>query len=144
MAKLLEKVRALVQEHAEEIKKEWAPYNSDHEACSVLREEMDEVRVEFVRASNETDRLWSKTKEDKGVMNNDIIPNGDFWERLAYEAIQCAAVCTKWAGEKGKEPNPFSANVVEIRRNKGGFITSITLKNGTVIDFRDEEGLPCG
>ena len=50
MSKLLEKVRALVQEHASEIKKDWAPYNSDHEASSVLREEIDD-RLRYFRAN---------------------------------------------------------------------------------------------
>lgn len=144
MSKLLEKVRALVQEHAEEIKKDWAPYNSDHEASSVLREEIDEARDELVLSQEELSRLWSHIKDSKGFLNEDVMPDPLHFERLAEEAIQCAAVCYKWRGEKESGCNPFSGNVVSIQRNKGGFITSITLKNGTKIDFRDEEGLPCG
>ena len=139
VSKLLEKVRALVQEHASEIKEEWAPYGSNHEAQNVLREELEEVRVEFNKAVQEVERLWERTKEGKSVTDGDLVPDATPFERLAYEAIQCAAVCTKWAEQAESGYNPFLGYVKECSRNDHGFITRITLKNGAVIEFKASE-----
>lgn len=135
MSKLLEKVRTLVQEHAKEISVDWAPYGSNHEAQNVLREELEEVQAEFKKAAEEVDRLWARTKEGKSVTDSTLIPDATPFEKLAFEAIQCAAVCTKWATQLRAGYNPFLDFVKSVKRNDHGFITQVTLYNGTVINF---------
>lgn len=135
MSKLLERVRALVQEHAKEIEADWAPYGSNHEAQNVLREELEEVQAEFKKAIEEVDRLWARTKEGKSVTDGALIPDSTPFENLAYEAVQCAAVCVKWAEQIRSGYNPFLKFVKAVKRNEHGFITQVTLYTGTEINF---------
>lgn len=100
MKMLIDKVQKLVDEETERIVEEWGDYHSDHEGISVLREEQDEVRCEYVRTTDEIDRLWRRIKESKELLDKDIIPNNQAWIFLACEAIQCASVCEKLRRQK--------------------------------------------
>ena len=97
---ILKDVREAVAKHTEDIIKEKGLFNSDHEFYAVLKEEQEEVKVEYVRALDEIDRVWGKIKESDEKLDDGIIPQSIYWELLASEAIQCAAVCEKLRRQK--------------------------------------------
>lgn len=100
---ILKGVRKLVADHTDCIIEKKGAFHSDHEFYGVLKEEQDEVKVEYIRALDELERIWAKIKESDEMLDKGIIPQSIYWELLASESIQCAAVCEKLRRQKEDE-----------------------------------------
>lgn len=69
-------------------------FNSDHEAYSVLKEEVEECEEELRIIRKQLEEIWASVKQDDSI---DIWAEslGNTALRLSQEAIQVVAMCRK-------------------------------------------------
>jgi len=134
---LIDKVDNLIEQETARITAEFGKYHSDHEAYAVLREEVDEVKVEMARADSELKRLWELIKQSKEEVDKGIEPSDTAFLFLACEAIQCASVCRKWRRQKVNLVGLKREYIEDVVREDDGFISGIVLKDGRKIEIAD-------
>ena len=97
MTRLYNEVIELAKTEYERASKNWGPTNhSAHESYAVLKEEMDEARMECIQTELWTDKYWTEVKNNNGVKQEEYIKEVYLHSLLAAcEFIQTAAMAQK-------------------------------------------------
>lgn len=90
----MKKIEELVQEELKEANEIHPAFASDHEAFSVILEELDECWDELEACETQLWEIWEQTKNDDD--NHALYTYlKEHAKRAAAEAIQLAAMCDK-------------------------------------------------
>lgn len=78
--------------------REYGLFHSDHEAWSVLKEEVEELLELFDedKILVDLDNLWGKIRRDKTIDMGDMTEIYNWAMSCAEEAVQVMAMCLKW------------------------------------------------
>lgn len=101
--KMEQEVARLVDEEMDLGMKTHGAFNSDHEACAVILEEIEEAKEALADIQCIYDGLWNAVKasdssEHKKLLTTKILATsmGVAAQNLAMEAIQISAMCKKY------------------------------------------------
>lgn len=96
MKDLREEIKACIFKELDRAMQQHPLFASDHEAKSVLEEELDEMQDEVKYAESYFNLLWLYVKKDETefVFNN-AMELEDILTNVACEAAQAAAMCLK-------------------------------------------------
>lgn len=79
-------------------------FHSDHEAWSVLKEEVEELLelLDEDKICAVLDNIWGKIRKDEPISEGDLYDIYKWAQRCAEEAVQVFAMCLKW-GERNEQ-----------------------------------------
>lgn len=93
-------IQKLIEEELADANSKFPLFNSNHEACAVINEEIEEIGAEYGGVWEAYNAVWENTKADDSVQGN-ALKGRDAAIRLVQEAIQVAAMFQKAVTSEG-------------------------------------------
>ena len=98
MEELIKTINTITKIELKRANKKFPPFNSNHEAYAVLKEEIEEAREESGRVTSSLEMLWERIKLDSSC--DSLINICEYIKKHsileAAESIQVAAMCQKF------------------------------------------------